>query len=119
MHLSPGAAGLLIPLFLYGYNAAIYHRNGRLLWFSPQWIASNKVTQAELLGERYLEYLAEGEEQRVRQWFADEKMSTIRYRYLSPSRGDWTAVTMEKMTYAGNFWLCIGERDEEVGGGKG
>jgi hypothetical protein len=113
VHLSPGAAGLLIPLFLYSYNAAIYHRNGRLLWFSPRWIASNRITQDELLGLRYLEFLDKGEAQRVIAWLADEADTLITYRFYSPSRGNWTHCTQAKIRYGdGDFWLCLGERWE-------
>jgi len=109
------AAALLVPLLLYGFNAAIYHRSGRLVWFSPRWIVSNRASQDELLGMRYLEFLAPGESEKVLRWFGDEGTAEpLTYFYLSPSRGEWVMVTQIKRRYDGEHWLTLGERWVDV-----
>lgn len=108
--LNSQAVALMVPVLLYGFNAAIYHNSGRLVWFSPRWIASNQASQADLLGFGYLEFLAPGEADKMARWIGDELAEALTYFYFSPSRREWVMVTQVKRRYDADHWLALGER---------
>lgn len=93
-----------------GVNISIFDREGRLIWFSPEWGdgVGGMEQMEQILGLRWLEFVHPRDEAAARAWITAGDGAEVRLLCASGNQENaWVVAALVKRQ-VGLYWLAVG-----------
>ena len=93
-----------------GVQLSIFDREGRLIWFSPEWADQTGGMEhiEQILGFRWLEFVHPRDEPAARAWIAAPDGAEVRLLCASGNeKNKWVVAALVKRQ-VGIYWLAVG-----------